>query len=409
MGTLADSIRSHVLGHYIDPARRRGEETITIVAKTILRDLRLRGDRAPSVCRALDAKKFCKENDLELVRIDGPEAKSSTTTSFTYRLPQRSEVGLPKPARNAIRDLRGIGRDMFAGVGGGERWLRKEREAFDAALADGVLHRQDDQRDVRKRELADRLREMIGAAEWGEKTTIAALFGILYCQEIKAAGGAAGIAEQAGTGSTGTVNVNLGCRLADYVTPNDDVVDAWKNRPAQMADHGVPMEEAPDEWTSDDDDTSDEELEAHDETVRTAYREYREASAASHRQSPASGRWLRRYGASAEELEALRLAVAARCPQVRFCGWTRRDSRTGEYRFSSPVSGRSVAVQAPTAPNGELRLGLRQWRLRLMRRLPGHARDQWEELAVADVETLDEVVSRICARTHAQGAASLLS
>lgn len=80
-----------------------------------------------------------------------------------------------------------------------------------------------DQRDVRKRELADKLREMIGAAEWGEKTTIAALFGILYCQQIKAAGGAAGIAEQAGTGSTGTVNVNLGCRLADYVTPNEEL------------------------------------------------------------------------------------------------------------------------------------------------------------------------------------------
>ena len=145
MGTLADSIRSHVLGHYIDPARRRGEETITIVAKAVLRDLQLRGDRAPSVCRALDAKKFCKENDLELVRVDGPKAKSSTTTAFTYRLPQRSEIGLPHPARNAIRDLRGIGRGMFAAIGGGERWLRKEREAFDAALAGGVLRRQDDE------------------------------------------------------------------------------------------------------------------------------------------------------------------------------------------------------------------------------------------------------------------------
>ena len=146
MGTLADSIRSHVLDHYIDPARRRGEETITIVAKTVLRDLQLRGDRAPSVCRALDAKKFCKEHNLELIRVDGPEAKSSTTTAFTYRLPRRSGTGHFKPARNAIRDLRGIGRDMFATVGGGERWLRGEREAFDAALADGEHSRRQDDR-----------------------------------------------------------------------------------------------------------------------------------------------------------------------------------------------------------------------------------------------------------------------
>lgn len=144
MGTLADSIRSHVVDHYIDPACRRGEETITIVAKAILRDLQLRGDRAPSVCRALDAKKFCREHDLELVRVDGPKAKSSTTTAFTYRLPQRAETGRPQPVRNAIRDLRGIGKDTFAALGGGERWLRKEREAFDAALADDVLRRQDE-------------------------------------------------------------------------------------------------------------------------------------------------------------------------------------------------------------------------------------------------------------------------
>ena len=34
---------------------------------------------------------------------------------------------------------------MFAALGGGERWLRQEREAFDAALADDVLPRQDDE------------------------------------------------------------------------------------------------------------------------------------------------------------------------------------------------------------------------------------------------------------------------
>ncbi len=58
---------------------------------------------------------------------------------------QRSETGRRQPVRNAIRDLRGIGKDMFAAVGGGERWLRQEREAFDAALADDVPRRQDDE------------------------------------------------------------------------------------------------------------------------------------------------------------------------------------------------------------------------------------------------------------------------
>ena len=143
--TIADRIRSHVVKHYVEPARSRGEEAVTIIAGAVLRDLQLRGDYAPSVCSALRARKFSAEYDLELLRVDGPRSKQSTTTAFTYRLPQRSETGHPEPARNAIRDLRGIGRDMFAPVGGGEQWLRKEREAFDAALADGGLRRQDEE------------------------------------------------------------------------------------------------------------------------------------------------------------------------------------------------------------------------------------------------------------------------
>lgn len=143
--TKAESIRAHVHAQYIEPARRRGDETITVVAGTVLRDLQLRGDYAPSVCSALRARKFSAENDLELIRVDGPRSKASTTTAFTYRLPRRSETGRSQPARNAIRDLRGIGRDMFAAVGGGERWLGKEREAFDAALADDVLPGRDDE------------------------------------------------------------------------------------------------------------------------------------------------------------------------------------------------------------------------------------------------------------------------
>lgn len=142
--TIADRIRSHVVERYVDPARSRGEEMVTVVAGAVLRNMELRGDYAPSVCSALRARKFCTEHDLELVSVDGPKSKQSTTTTFTYRLPASSQTGYAQPARNAIRDLRGIGKDMFAAVGGGERWLRQEKEAFDAALAGDVRRRRDD-------------------------------------------------------------------------------------------------------------------------------------------------------------------------------------------------------------------------------------------------------------------------
>ena len=98
----------------------------------------------------------------------------------------------------------------------------------------------------------------------------------------------------------------------------------------------------------------------------------------------------------------MRLAVAAHCPQVRFCGWTEQGARIGEYRFWL-MSGRSVvvqAVQAPTRPTGELRRGVSRWRFRLTRPRSGHVDDLWEY--VGDAETLDEVVDWICAHTVAE-------
>ncbi len=134
--TMADTIRSHVVERYLEPARRRGEPTVTVVAGDVHRDLQL-VDRAPSVCSALRARKFLKEHNLELVTVDGPRAKTSTTTTFTYSL--RLAAGVVRPARNALRDLRGAGKELFTGLGGGERWLRGERERFHEAGAAETL------------------------------------------------------------------------------------------------------------------------------------------------------------------------------------------------------------------------------------------------------------------------------
>ncbi len=128
--TKADRIRAHVGQQYVEPARRRGDATITVVAGAVLRDLQLGGDYAASVCSALRARKFLKDNDLEMVKAVGPKSMMSTTTAFTYRLRRRSESGDRRPARNAVWDLLGAGRETFAALGGGERWLREERQSF---------------------------------------------------------------------------------------------------------------------------------------------------------------------------------------------------------------------------------------------------------------------------------------
>ena len=132
--TRADTIRSHVVENYIEPARRRGEAEVTVAARDVLGRLDYRGNRASEVCSALRAKKFLKEHDLE-VEAKGPPSKQSTTTTFTYRFSSRREADDGRRALDAIRDLRGVGRETFAALGGGERWLRREREAFHDADA----------------------------------------------------------------------------------------------------------------------------------------------------------------------------------------------------------------------------------------------------------------------------------
>lgn len=132
-GEQADAIRAHVLKHYVEPARRRGDEFVTVKAGDVHREMGL-DKRVPNVCSALQAgKKFHSPNALELIKRDGP--KQSPTTTFTFRLLDRPEAGGDRPARNAIRSLLGAGAESFAALGGGENWLRRERASFHDAGA----------------------------------------------------------------------------------------------------------------------------------------------------------------------------------------------------------------------------------------------------------------------------------
>ena len=130
--SIADTIRSHVVDRYVEPARRRGEAAVTVVAGDVLRGLGYGPERAAAVCSALRAGKFLEEHGLA-VKVEGPLSKQSTTTTFTYRLADRRAPDGGRQALHAVRELRGIGRETFAALGGGEQWLRRERESFHEA------------------------------------------------------------------------------------------------------------------------------------------------------------------------------------------------------------------------------------------------------------------------------------
>jgi 5-methylcytosine-specific restriction enzyme B len=125
----SDRIREYARREYIEPNRKRGEITVRIVAGDVHKALGLH-NRSPQVCSALRSQKFLDENHLVLVKPpEGPPGGMSTTMTFTYRLLD-ADNQQPKPETDRFLRLYGIGKEVFASLGGGEAFIRSERENF---------------------------------------------------------------------------------------------------------------------------------------------------------------------------------------------------------------------------------------------------------------------------------------
>lgn len=125
--TIADAIRTHAREKYVIPAKKRREKEISIRAGDVVRDLGLVG-RTPAVCSALTGKKFWESNNLRLLKVNGPKSGQSTTVVCTYELvePKLSATGHEDP----WQQLRGALKNTLSELGGGEAYLRNERDNF---------------------------------------------------------------------------------------------------------------------------------------------------------------------------------------------------------------------------------------------------------------------------------------
>lgn len=111
----------------MEPARLRGLTTVRIVAGEIHKGLGLR-NQVPNVCQVLRSQKFLNENRLVLEKFEGPPSGLGTTATFTYRL---AAEDAPQPENELLfLRLRGIAKDTFASLGGGEKFIHGEREHF---------------------------------------------------------------------------------------------------------------------------------------------------------------------------------------------------------------------------------------------------------------------------------------
>lgn len=123
----SDVVRNHVRDNLLKPAIRRGETRITVNVGAVHKALGL-NNRVPLVCAALKSKKFLEENGLRVASVTGPPSGQSTTVTLTYEIlsPNIMSAG----SANPLVSLRGIAKELFGKLGGGEAFIRSERSSF---------------------------------------------------------------------------------------------------------------------------------------------------------------------------------------------------------------------------------------------------------------------------------------
>ena len=127
MAKTADEIRTHGRERYVAPARSRHQRRFSIRTGDVVKELKLLS-RVPAVCSALKSRAFLNENRVRLVESSGPRSGQSTTVTYTYEF--IDEQNSAQAQEDPWTELRGALKQVFAGLGGGEAYLRGERENF---------------------------------------------------------------------------------------------------------------------------------------------------------------------------------------------------------------------------------------------------------------------------------------
>ena len=130
--SLAEQIRKFASREYFEPARRRGDFIVQVVAGDIHRTLKL-NNRVPAVCAALRSKLLLEENGVLLEHAEGPPSGQGTRMKYTYRFVNQAKGTSPRPLLSSFLRLHGIAREVFQSLGGAETFLLNERTQFQEA------------------------------------------------------------------------------------------------------------------------------------------------------------------------------------------------------------------------------------------------------------------------------------
>ena len=147
---LSDQVRAVAKDKFVLPAKRSGRDAFEIRVKGLLRELAPLGfpaNSTPLVCNALRSERFLDDNGLEIVEIEGPPSKLSTTVVMHYRVagrqrgkaaksshldPNTSQMENPAARAKRLTELlRGLLKEEIKEYGGAEeyiRWIRSDDE-----------------------------------------------------------------------------------------------------------------------------------------------------------------------------------------------------------------------------------------------------------------------------------------
>jgi hypothetical protein len=130
-----DQTKEHVIATYVRPARLKGANVVQVRVGAVQKELGWT-NRTPSVFSTLSSKEFQREAGVELIEKRGgpPSGGPSTTVQFVYRILDGSTSEKPSsrefriiPNGAGLEKLYGILADEFKELGGGEAFLKAER------------------------------------------------------------------------------------------------------------------------------------------------------------------------------------------------------------------------------------------------------------------------------------------
>ena len=140
----SEKIRTIARKRYVEPAIRSGKQEFSIGVKEmrdILIPMGFSAANTPQVCSAIQSERFLRDGEkrLEIVAVDGPPSKQSTTVVVHYRIagtsPADRAMARSGPedaearAMHVAQRIRGLLKEELAEYGGGEaflKWIRSE-------------------------------------------------------------------------------------------------------------------------------------------------------------------------------------------------------------------------------------------------------------------------------------------